>query len=521
MLKKFSAVAGVIVVGAAIALTGCSDAVEPVTPTYKTNLDKAEIRNSEFGKVFPLHYQTYLRNDEDKIMTEYGGSVPYNKHDNVNPLPKGYKHAQPYLKNLWLGYAFSFEYRAARGHTYAIEDILNIDRINRYSEKGGLPSTCWNCKTTMMPEFIEKYGDDFWKKDFNEFRQAMDVKDHAIGCTNCHEAETMELQLYSEPLKEFLKVQGREWKDIPRNEKRALMCGQCHVEYYFQKPEFGAAQRPVFPWTEGYDPENIYTYYKGHGDSKIKGFEGQFYDWIHPVSQTPMLKAQHPEYETWINGPHGSAGVSCADCHMTYKRLDGKKKISDHQWTSPLKDPDMAACRQCHTDKTPEYLKGRVVDTQEKVFAQLLIAQEVSVRAHEAIRRASEYTGPKSADYDDLMIEAREWCRKGQFFWDYVSAENSVGFHNPTKALDTLAKSQQFSQKSVDAAVRASNFTIAKDLAGDIKTLVPPIMEHSRELMMDPAHLQTHEWLKYLKPFPKAQQVWDGNKRLIPAPEKS
>jgi nitrite reductase (cytochrome c-552) len=234
-----------------------------------------------------------------------------------------------------------------------------------------------------------------------------------------------------------------------------------------------------------------------------------------------MLKAQHPEYETWINGPHGSAGVSCADCHMTYKRLDGKKKISDHQWTSPLKDPDMAACRQCHTDKTPEYLKGRVVDTQEKVFAQLLIAQEVSVRAHEAIRRASEYTGPKPADYDDLMIEAREWCRKGQFFWDYVSAENSVGFHNPTKALDTLAKSQQFSQKSVDAAVRASNFTIAKDLAGDIKTLVPPIMEHSRELMMDPAHLQTHEWLKYLKPFPKAQQVWDGNKRLIPAPEKS
>ncbi|MFV0349829.1 MAG: ammonia-forming cytochrome c nitrite reductase subunit c552, partial [Halodesulfovibrio sp.] len=141
MLKKFSAVAGVFVVGAAIALTGCSDAVEPVTPTYKTNLDKAEIRNSEFGKVFPLHYQTYQRNNEDKIMTEYGGSVPYNKHDNVDPLPKGYKHAQPYLKNLWLGYAFSFEYRAARGHTYAIEDILNIDRINRYSEKGGLPST--------------------------------------------------------------------------------------------------------------------------------------------------------------------------------------------------------------------------------------------------------------------------------------------------------------------------------------------------------------------------------------------
>ena len=26
-------------------------------------------------------------------------------------------------------------------------------------------------------------------------------------------------------------------------------------------------------------------------------------------------------------------------------------------------------------------------------------------------------------------------------FWDFVSAENSVGFHNPAKALDTLTSS--------------------------------------------------------------------------------
>ncbi len=505
----------VATIAAMVAIAGCSTAEEPLTPVYKTGLGKEEIRNSAFEKKFPLQYATYLRNDESTTMTEYGGSVPYNKNDDQNPLPEGYKHAQPYLKNLWLGYPFSFEYRAARGHTHAIEDILNIDRINRYAEKGGLPSTCWNCKTTMMPQLVETYGDDFWAKDFNEFRQTMDVREHTIGCTNCHEAETMELQLYSEPLKDFLAAQGREWSSIPRNEKRALMCGQCHVEYYFQKADFGPAQKPVFPWTEGVDPEDIYTYYKGHGDSTIPGFEGQFYDWIHPVSQTPMLKAQHPEYETWINGTHGSAGVSCADCHMPYRRLDEKKKISDHQWTSPLKDVNLTACRQCHTDKTPEYLRGRVVDTQDKVFAQLLIAQEVSVRAHEAIRRASEYAGAKPANYDALMIEAREWCRKGQFFWDYVSAENSVGFHNPTKALDTLAKSQQYSQKSVDAAIQATNFAIAKDVSGDIMALVPPIREHSRKLMMDPAHMRSHEWFKYLKVAPEAPQVWDGQKRLI------
>ena len=29
------------------------------------------------------------------------------------------------------------------------------------------------------------------------------------------------------------------------------------------------------------------------------------------------------------------------------------------------------------------------------------------------------------------MAEARKMVRKGQFFWDMVSAENSIGFHNP------------------------------------------------------------------------------------------
>ncbi|WP_035068070.1 ammonia-forming cytochrome c nitrite reductase subunit c552 [Nitratidesulfovibrio termitidis] len=499
-------------------LAGCSEPSEPMTPTYKTKLSTDELKNSAFKPEFPLHYETFLRNNESQIMTEYGGSVPYNKNDNVNPLPEGYKHAQPYLKNLWLGYPFSYEYRAARGHTYAVKDILNIDRLNNYSEKAGLPSTCWNCKTPKMTEWVKEYGDSFWAKDFHEFRQKLDVDDHTIGCANCHEPQTMELRLYSVPLQDYLKSQGKEFKDLPRNEKRALVCGQCHVEYYFADKELGPAKKPIFPWANGFDPEDMFEYYKTHGNTTTKGFEGNFVDWVHPVSKTPMLKAQHPEYETWINGVHGSAGVSCADCHMAYTRLDGKKKMSNHHWTSPLKDPDLRACRQCHTDKTPDYLRQRVLFTQNKVWEQLMVAQDISVKAHEAIRMAAEYTGPKPADYDDLMIEARQMCRKGQFFWDLVSAENSVGFHNPTKALNTLAQSQQYSQKAVDVAIRAAAFTTAKDLDGDIHKIVPPILKHSRELQMDPAHMATHKWFKYIPLLPKAPRVWDGQTRLIPPP---
>ncbi|WCB46216.1 ammonia-forming cytochrome c nitrite reductase subunit c552 [Nitratidesulfovibrio vulgaris] len=497
---------------------GCSDvSTELKTPVYKTKLTAEEIRNSAFKPEFPKQYASYERNDETTVMTEYKGSVPFNKNDNVNPLPEGYRHAQPYLKNLWLGYPFMYEYREARGHTYAIQDFLHIDRINRYAEKGGLPATCWNCKTPKMMEWVKENGDGFWAKDVNEFRDKIDMKDHTIGCATCHDPQTMELRITSVPLTDYLVSQGKDPKKLPRNEMRALVCGQCHVEYYFNGPTMGVNKKPVFPWAEGFDPADMYRYYDKHGDLQVKGFEGKFADWTHPASKTPMLKAQHPEYETWINGTHGAAGVTCADCHMSYTRSDDKKKISSHWWTSPMKDPEMRACRQCHSDKTPDYLKSRVLFTQKRTFDLLLAAQEVSVKAHEAVRLANEYQGAKAAGYDDLMIQAREMVRKGQFFWDYVSAENSVGFHNPAKALDTLAQSQQFSQKAIDLAMEATQYGIGKDLTGDIKTIVPPILKMNRKLQQDPEFMKTHKWFQYLPVLPKADQVWDGQKRLVSA----
>jgi len=496
-------------------LVGCEGDVstELKTPTYKTGLPADEIRNSAFKAQFPEQYATYERNNESEVMTVYKGSVPFMKNDNVHPLPEGYKFAQPYLKNLWLGYPFMYEYREARGHTLAVKDFVHIDRINRYAEKGGLPATCWNCKTAKMTEWVGKYGDEFWSKDVNEFRTEMDVDDNTIGCAQCHNSQTMELQLYSVPLKDWLTRSGRTIEDIPRNEMRALVCAQCHVEYYFTDPKQGANKKPVFPWDNGYGPENMYQYYKTHGDGQTPGFEGQFADWTHPASKTPMIKMQHPEYETWIDGTHGAAGVTCADCHMPYQRMNGKK-MSSHWWTSPLKDTEMRACRQCHSDKTPEYLKERVLYTQEKTFTNLLAAQNESVRAHEAVRLADGYEGERAPNYDELMVQARDMIRKGQLFWDYVSAENSIGFHNPSKALNTLYVSSESSRKAVDLAMQATNYGIAKGLEGDIEQIVPPILTMSRKLQQDPEYLQTHPWLKLLKPLPQADLVWDGTKRV-------
>lgn len=90
-------------------LGGCQDVdTELKAPEYKTGLPAGETRISAYKEAFPHQYASYQKNNETSVMTEYKGSVPFHKNDDVNLLPKGYKHAQPYLKNLWLGYPFMY-----------------------------------------------------------------------------------------------------------------------------------------------------------------------------------------------------------------------------------------------------------------------------------------------------------------------------------------------------------------------------------------------------------------------------
>ncbi|MCG5495079.1 ammonia-forming cytochrome c nitrite reductase subunit c552 [Ectothiorhodospira variabilis] len=456
-------------------------------------------------------YESYLKNNDDTVMTEFGGSVPHRKHDDFNPLPIGYKHAQPYLKNLWLGYPFMYHYDRARGHTFALTDVTNTDRVNRFSEHAGLPATCWNCKTNTMPQLLERHGDDFWSQNFHDFREMHDPVHHTVGCTNCHDpADRMRLTLTSVPLKEALARQGRDWREASRDEMRSLVCAQCHVEYYFETGEHGVAAKPHLPWDKGMNPEDIYRF-KADGDPERDGFKGQFVDWTHAVSKTPMIKAQHPEYEMFHDSVHAQAGVSCADCHMPRVRM-GPATITSHHWTSPLKTEDMirTACAGCHDDLSPAQLRERTEYNQARVWRQLNIAQEKSVRAHEAVRMAMEHPGVDEV----VLAQAREKVRKGQWFWDYVSAENSAGAHNPVKALDTLASSQQYSDEAVQLAIRATGHAIAADLDAPIAEQVPPIREHGRKLQQDEAHLASHPWLEYLPLLPKAEKVWDGTERV-------
>lgn len=365
-----------------------------------------------FGvKSFPIQYKSYLKNNE-AAKTEFGGSVKESKFK-----------TEPEIVNLFAGYGFSKEYNEDRGHTNAVQDLLSSKRVNDTTV-----GSCLTCKTPSAPKLIAEMGKKYYKTPVKEL--AKNVK-HPVSCADCHDAKTMALKITRPAFVEGMKSRGIDVTKASKQDMRTYVCAQCHVEYYFQ-PE---SKEVIFPWENGVEPGQIFDYYK-----KIN-----FSDWEHPESKAKMIKAQHPEFETWSTGVHGSAGVSCSDCHMPYMKEDGEK-YSSHWWTSPLKTMDVS-CQVCHQQDV-EWLKERVSNTQNRTFKLQTTAAKALEEAHAAIKQALAAPG---ADPNKIK-QAQETIVKAQWYWDWVAAENGRGFHNPVQAVDSLGQAVDYANKAKDMA---------------------------------------------------------------------
>jgi nitrite reductase (cytochrome c-552) len=207
----------------------------------------------------------------------------------------------------------------------------------------------------------------------------------------------------------------------------------------------GAKKVLFFPWANGTNIDQILEYYQKAAD------EGTFIsDWEYPDTKIPMLKAQHPEYEMYTaDSTHYKAGVSCADCHMPYVR-EGAAKYSMHDIHSPLLNPELS-CGQCHTDT--EYVIRRVNLIQDQVYNTKIATEDALIDAINAIKAATANPASDAA----LLNEARALHRTAQFMWDFVSAENSMGFHNPEYILKILAESTDLARQAQMKAAQAAN----------------------------------------------------------------
>ena len=296
-------------------------------------MDEDTIDPEVWRQNFPREYDGYIRTAEN-TNRRHGGS------EAVSRLEE-----DPRLRRIFAGYAFSVDFRERRGHAFMLEDQDKTERVTKFKQ----PGACLHCHSSIIPAY-RKAGDGDVMKGFEKvcgmpLAEARKLVGHPVSCIDCHDPKTIQLRVTrpgflngikalarsNDPLPHLPSIEGwrkgkREADYDPntmatRQEMRSFVCGQCHVEYYF-RPE---GKVVTYPWNKGLKVEQIEAYYDEIG----------FTDFKHGETGASVLKAQHPEFEMWSQGIHARSGVSCADCHMPYKR-EGAVKVSDHQVRSPL-----------------------------------------------------------------------------------------------------------------------------------------------------------------------------------------
>ncbi|MDX9720906.1 MAG: ammonia-forming cytochrome c nitrite reductase subunit c552 [Myxococcota bacterium] len=392
-----------------------------------------ESDSSLWGVNYPREYESFLETQRSDSLTKFGGS-----------FPRDYLSIDPRQVLLFAGYPFSRDFKQARGHFWAVEDVKTTHRTTRPDGTDtGLPATCWTCKGTDVPRMMNEMGvAAFYAGTFDEHRDSIH---NSIGCLDCHDPATMNLRISRPALREAFERQGRDIDSASHQEMRSLVCAQCHVEYYFandpdqdQGPQTFAKKGNylAFPWDEGRGIEAIEAYYEQRPD---------FYDWIHPISGTRMIKMQHPDYEIFSTGIHAYRNVSCADCHMPY-RTEGGVKYTDHHVQSPLLAVSRS-CNVCHR-WSEEEITERVELGQNKLYELNLRAEDTIVYAHFDIA-ACEQAGA-SAEQLTLL---RDGMWRAQMRWDYVSASNGMGFHSAQECTRIIATALDLAQQvRIDAA---------------------------------------------------------------------
>lgn len=419
-------ISGACIVGVGFGFIAFSIGAKPADSVQLTPIAAAEAYHPDaYAKAYPLQYKSYMKN---KVMsagpTGYGTSIKYQHFDK-----------EPANKINFKGYGFSIDYEEDRGHAYALEDIAGTKRINDKSK-----GACITCKTPYLEKFYAEMGWKYAAAPFAEIA-AQVPEDGYISCANCHDPSTMELRVINPALTEALERQGKDIKDATHNEMRSYTCGQCHVEYYMDQDA-----RVVFPWDKGLKPDEMYAYYA----QKPNGFEQ---DYIQPDSKVKVIKAQHPDFETWSTSIHAENGVTCIDCHMPYMRENGQKYTS-HWMTSPLKTPK-ESCGKCHGEDT-DRLIARVKTIQDHTFQIQFMAGETVAKAHEAVKAASEQPNVDQAELE----KARELTRRAQWYWDYTSAENGMGFHNVDQVMNTLGQSIDLAHQAIESANKAAKGSV-------------------------------------------------------------
>lgn len=346
----------------------------------------------DWSEIYPYISLTMGKNAENDYVTDY-------------------LEQDPYLVNIYEGYGFAKDYGSARGHEYTLEDVSNTER----------PHPMANCLTCKTPNFTKKVQDEgvsVYKMPFDEVMAEMDEN---ISCYNCHGNDAGNGGQITITHTYVSKALGDNMNTI---DPSTLSCGQCHIEYYFT-PEDKEAMMPYHS-VEEMTPEAILAYYDAM----------DFSDWTQPSTGANLLKAQHPEMETFLQGKHAGL-LNCADCHMPMEQAEDGTIYHSHTIVSPLENEEiLSTCVKCHGDTD---MVTFVHNLQDRITARETEVGNKLAEFNDALAAAVE-AGQMS---EDELNEVRKIYREAQWFFDFCYVENSEGAHNSELANRCLDTSEQ------------------------------------------------------------------------------
>ena len=324
-----------------------------------------------------------------------------------------YLEQDPYLTNIYEGFGFAKEYGSARGHEYTLEDVAKTAR----------PHPLANCLTCKTPNFAKLVNDQGVSAYTIPFDEALAMMEENISCYTCHGNEAGNKGQLVVTHSYVTKALGENASAI---DPATLSCGQCHIEYYFTPTD----KETMMPYdsVEAMSPEAILAYY----DSMVlpDGTVG-FSDWTQGSTGAKMLKAQHPEMETYLAGKHAKL-LNCADCHMPLAETAEGTVYHSHLLVSPLEDESLLqSCATCHGDtdmvNLVHRLQDRVTTRETEVGNQL-----------SAFKDALAAAVQEGALDEAKLDEVRKLYREAQWFFDFCYVENAEGAHNSELAFRCL-----------------------------------------------------------------------------------
>ena len=341
-----------------------------------------------------------------------------------NAYSVDYLEEDPYLVNIYEGYGFAKDYGSARGHSYTLEDVSKTQRPHALAN-------CLTCKTPNYTKLVNDLGVQAYTLEFDE---AMGLMEENISCYNCHGNDAGNQGQITITHSYVTEALGEGYDGIDLS---TLSCGQCHIEYYFTP----ADKETMMPYGSDEDmtPEAILAYYD---TMELPDGTVGFADWTQESTGARMLKAQHPELETYLSGPHAALGLNCADCHMPMEMAEDGTVYHSHLLVSPLDSPErLSYCLTCHKDQGIETAEQMVDFThrlQEKVTAEETKVGNALSDFKDALAAANQAGTLSQEDLDAV----RQLYREAQWFFDFCYVENAEGAHNSALAFHCLELAQ-------------------------------------------------------------------------------